>query len=450
MTAFVRGVGLCLLVVGLLGPGATRAQRAPTPLTAETLRHSLEADLLAHWYPRAIDSTHGGFLSDFAHDWTQTGPQNKFVVTQARHVWTTARLHRARPRADSLYLRAARHGVAFLRDTLWDETHGGFYSLVDRAGERLSGEGAHTATKTAYGHAFGIYALAEHYAATGDPAARRFAQRAFRWLDEHAHDAAHGGYFRNLRRDGTPYRTGYDDATPPKNQNSTIHLLEAFTRLYQVAPETPRLRDRLRELLVLTRDTMTTDRGALRLFFERDWTPITYRDSAWATRTAHYGLDHVSFGHDVETAFLMLEAAEALGQAPGPTLAVGKRMVDHALRHGWDRDAGGFYDGGLVVGPDSVRIVRATKAWWAQAEALHTLVLMERHFPDDPQGYGARARAQWRYIERSLIDHEHGGWYRSGLDEAPDARTAPKGGIWKGTYHNARALLRTAALLESE
>ncbi len=440
---FVAAVLVALLIVL---PG--RAQISTPDAFADTLRRSLEKDLLAHWYPRAVDSVHGGYLSDFAHDWTPAGPQDKFIVTQARHVWTTARLHEAQPRPDSLYRRAARHGVTFLREAMWDDTHGGFHSLVSRTGAVQAGDGPYTAAKTAYGQAFAIYGLAEYAAATGDPEARRFAQRAFRWLDDHAHDDEHGGYFRHLRPDGTPYRTGYDARTPPKNQNSTIHLLEAVTRLYQVAPDTPGLRDRLAELLVLTRDTMTTDRGTLRLFFRRDWSPISYRDSAEATREAHYDLDHVSFGHDVETAFLMLEAVEALGRNSARTLTVSTRMVDHALRHGWDRTTGGLYDGGFVVGPDSVRIVRRTKAWWAQAEALHTFALMEERRPDAAQDYGAKARATWRYIDRFLIDPDHGGWYRSGLDTAPEARTAPKGSIWKGTYHTARALLRTIALLE--
>lgn len=443
-------VGVLLSSIVLVAAEPTSAQSISSTLPADTLRRSLTEDLVDHWYPRAIDSLHGGYLSDFSHDWAPTSPQNKFIVTQARHVWATAELHQAIPRPDSLYLRTAHHGVRFLRETMWDDTHGGFFSLVNRQGDVQSGSGSFTDTKTAYGTAFAVYGLANFFSATGDSSALRLAQEAFRWLDENAHDDTYGGYFRNLRVDGRPYREGYDANTPPKNQNSTIHLLEAFTTLYEVAPQTAGLRERLRELLVITRDTMTTDRGSLQLFFERDWTPVSYRDSAMAVREAHYNLDHVSFGHDVETAFLMLDAAEALGMDPVPTLTVGKRMVDHALRHGWDGEDGGLYDGGLVVGTDSVQIVRSSKSWWGQVEALHTFLLMEEHFPEDAQQYGETARMQWRYINRYLIDHTHGGWYVSGVDETPDARTAPKGNIWKGIYHNVRGLLESIELLRHE
>ena len=445
-------LGLFLLAAVLIGCSSNPGQQSQLTRQAfaDTLRESLQQDLLVPWYPRVIDSTHGGYLSHFSHDWAPLEPQNKFIVTQARHVWTLSQVHEALPREDSLYLRGARHGVDFLHDTMWDEKQGGVHSLVNRQGEVQADANSFTGIKTAYGHAFAIYGLASHYAATGDTSALALAQRTFRWLDEHAHDDEHGGYFQSMRPDGTPYTGWFDDTTPPKDQNSTIHLLEAFTALYEVAPETPRLRDRLQELLVITRDTMVRERGSLRRFFERDWTPISYRDSSLAVRDEHYYLDHMSFGHDVETAFLMLEAAKALGQDPAPTLTVGKRMVDHALEYGWDGEEGGLHDGGFLMGADSVQIARASKSWWAQAEALHTFLLMENRFPDDPHDYGSKARETWQYIDQHLIDHEHGGWFVSGLDESPDARTEPKATIWKGTYHNARALLKSVELLAEE
>src|SRR5690606_40790989 len=93
----------------------------------------------------------------------------------------------------------------------------------------------------------------------------------------------------------------------------------------------------------------------------------------------HNILDHMAFGHDVETAFLMLEASHVLGlENDVQTHTVAKIMVDHALRNGWDDEVGGFYDEGYYFkGADSIRIIRDTKNWWAQAEGLNTLLLMD-------------------------------------------------------------------------
>jgi mannobiose 2-epimerase len=296
--------------------------------------------------------------------------------------------------------------------------------------------------------AFGIFALAAYYDASRDTSALRLARDAFRWLDRHAHDPVYGGYFNYLERDGTPLRAGYrrDSA---KDQNSSIHILEAFTELYRVWPDSL-LRARLEEMLRLIRDVIQHEPGTLTLFSTAEWQPVSYRDSSDAVRRADgYFHDHVSFGHDIETAYLMLEASAALGtERDTATLRVAKKMVDHALRAGWDSVAGGFYDAGFFF-PDSTRltIVQDTKNWWAQAEGLNVLLLMAGLFPNDAMGYEQKFRRQWAYIDRYLIDHEHGGWYQGGLDQRPASRTDLKGHIWKAAYHDGRALMNVARML---
>lgn len=447
---FARTLFLISFYVCLLCPAA--AQNAPLDAgeraaLAPEMQQSLRDRILALWYPRAIDDEYGGFLSRFDYRWHPEGPQDKMIVTQARHVWTTARAAQFFP-DDTTFRPAAAHGFAFLRDVMWDHTAGGFFWRVTRTGIPQS-DSTGALIKQAYGNAFGIYALAAYYDVSGDSAALSLAQKTFCWLDRHAHDPDHGGYFNYVRRDGAPLRSGYQ-GTPPKDQNSSIHLLEAFTALYRVWPD-PTLRNRLRELLVLIRDTLTTDRGDLNLFFTADWQPISYRDSSAAVREANYYYDHVSFGHDVETAYLMLEATEALGlEAPHRTLRTGKKMVDHALRNGWDDGVGGFYDAGYYFEDQSgLTIIRDTKNWWTQAEGLNTLLLMGDRFPDDPLRYHQKFLKLWDYVQTYLVDHEHGGWYEGGIDKAPERRTDPKGHVWKGAYHNARALMNCIRRLRS-
>ena len=433
----------CLVVSPAAGQhGATDKQAL-----IDEIRASLQKDVLDVWYPRAVDTKYGGYLSNFAHDWAVMPEQDKMIVTQARHIWTTSKAAAFIPEQRDDYLAIAAHGIDFLREKLWDDEHGGFYSLVTRKGEMKQGNDPFTQGKTAYGNTFALYALAAYHGASGDTASLNFARRTFQWMDAHMHDDEYGGYFQFVERDGTPLKTGWGPH-PAKDQNSSIHILEAFTELYAVWPDET-LRNRLEEMLVLVRDTITTDPGTLQLFFHADWTPLSYRDSTEAVRQAHYNMDHVSYGHDVETAFLMLEAAHALGLDPAPTLAAGKRMVDHALAYGWDDEVGGLYDGGYYLDPDAPPLlINSGKTWWAQAEMLNTMLLMARHFPNDEHAYYDRFETMWVYIQRYLIDHEHGGWYGGGLDQEPDYKTAPKGSIWKASYHDGRALMNVVHLLE--
>lgn len=408
---------------------------------ADVIEHSAQTGLLDMWYPNAVDSLHGGFLTAFTFDFKPADNQNKMIVTQSRHVWTTAKAAMAYPERDH-FLKASAHGVEFLKNVMWDKTYGGFHQLVDRQGNVIA-EGE--SQKTAYGNAFGIYGLSAFVMATGDTAALSLAKKAFHWLEQHSHDPVQKGYFQHLKQDGTVIeRDASVQSTSDlgyKDQNSSIHLLEAFTELYLVWPD-PLVGERLREMLYLIRDTITTDKGYLTLFLTPDWTPVSFRDSSEAAIMQHHNLDHVSFGHDVETAYLMLEASHVAGiENDTTTLRIAKKMVDHALVNGWDSLAGGFYDEGYYFrDKPGITITRDTKNWWAQAEGLNTLLLMADLFPDDDQQYFQKFKKMWTYIDTYLIDHEHGEWYSGGLDKQPQLRSAQKGNIWKACYHQYRSM----------
>ncbi len=398
------------------------------------------------WYPLSIDTTYGGFFSDINYKWELEGRQDKMVVTQARHVWSTANAAMFYQK-DNVLRNIAGHGVQFLKNTMWDQQFGGFYDLVNRRGEPFKEDGQ--IIKRAYGNAFAIYGLAAYYRASGDTALLDLAQKTFQWLEKHSYDPQHGGYFQFMHRDGTPLGEGYR-GIPPKDQNSTIHLLEAFTELYKVWPD-QKLKERLHSLLRIVRDTITTDKGYMVLFFKRDWAPVSYRDASPDVREKNYEFDHVSFGHDVETAYLMLEASEALGlKHDTTTLRVAKRMVDHALRNGWDAECGGIYDGGYYyAGSERPSIVRNTKEWWVQVEALNSFLMMSDLYPDDEQRYYEKFCVQWDYCKKYLIDSEHGGFYWGGTDIVPNNKYSAKGSIWKCNYHTSRVLINCINRLKS-
>ena len=405
------------------------------------LSESLNQNLLKSWYPRTIDSISGGFLSDFDYKWEMKGPQNKMIVTQSRHVWTCSAVAEFYPEKKDQYLKLARHGVQFLKENMWDAGEGGFFTLVNREGKVLNPGKSEQITKEAYGNAFAIYGLAAYVRQTNDTVALELAKKAFLWLDKHSYDPRYGGYFQFLEADGTPMKDGLN-GVPPKDQNSSIHLLEAFTELYRVWPD-QLVKERLLMMLELIRDRITTPKGYLQLYLNQDLSPVSYRDSAEEVRRKNWTRDHISFGHDVETAFLMLEASEIAGlENDTLTLRKAKRMVDHAVENGWDQTVGGFYEAGYYFrNQDTVTIIKDTKNWWAQAEGLNSLLLMAELFPDDPHNYKSLFLKEWEYIDTYLIDHEHGDWYPNGIDKEPGEKLAMKAQIWKGNYHTSRSLM---------
>jgi cellobiose epimerase len=384
----------------------------------------------ARWYPASIDTGYGGYLSDFNYAWEPDGRQNKMIVTQARHVWSASN---ASPFCENKFAlrEAAAHGVEFLKATMWDRQYGGFYDLVDRRGTPIAENGR--LIKTAYGNIFAIYGLAAYVELTGDTSALRMAKDGFRWLERHSYDTQCGGYFQFLSRQGDPFTEGYN-GVPPKDYNSLIHLLEGYTQLYRVWKD-PLVHDRLLSLLHIVRDTVTTERGYLGLYFNRDWTP--------AGGTTASALNHISFGHDVETAYLMLEASHELGiKNDTVTIRIAKKMVDHALANGWDAVHGGIYDEAWYMDGDThATIIKRSKEWWAQVEAFNAFLMMADLFPNDDHRYYEKFCAQWNYCMTYLIDHQHGGWYWAGTDIEPENVHSVKGSIWKGNYHTSRGLI---------
>lgn len=447
MKIFKKYVLLILVLISFTACGGSSQSDINTQYAIE-IEESLEQELLFHWYPKAIDREYGGFLCSFEYNFEPGERQLKMIVSQSRHVWTTSKASKRYPLIE-YYHDGAENGFQFLRDFMWDEKYGGFHTMVNREGELIEQT---EAAKTAYGNAFAIYGLAAYYDATGDEEALQLAKDTFMWLEEHSHDQEHLGYFQHLKRDGTPVQRSTDTPSTSdlgyKDQNSSIHLLEAFTELYRVWPD-ELLRERLHEMLLLIRDIITNEKGYMTLFFEPDWTPVSFQDSSQEAIDDHYYLDHVSIGHDVETAFLLTEASHVLDlENDQRTDTVAKKMADHALKVGFDEEHGGFYDGGYYFeGEDTLTIIRETKNWWAQAEGLNTLLLMAKLYPTDEQNYFQNFEKQWVYIDTYLIDHENGGWYEGGIDKQPDIVSSQKGHIWKTTYHNYRALANVTDML---
>jgi len=417
---------------------------------------ALRRGILERWYPFVVDKECGGYFTNVTYDWKLPPEQEKMIVTQARHAWTLSKLASFFEGAGA-YEKLALHGYYSMRIHMWDAEYGGFYQIRNRVGGMSDVNGWRN-EKRAYGNAFGIYALAALYHQTGNSEVLEFAQEAFRWVEDHSFDPKGGGYFEFLTREGKPFDSSSEYKTIAsdknelgfKDQNSSIHLLEAYTELYNVW-KSPLLRTQLERLLILIRDTMVSKEGSLRLFFHPDWTPVSFRESPDNVRKENFGLDHVSFGHDYETAFLMLEASHALGlKNDTKTLSVAKKMLDHALRYGFDESVGGFYDGGYYFkGESKCTIIKDTKNWWAQAEGLNALLLFSKIYPQEKK-YHDYFLKQWTYVKTYIIDLKNGDWFEGGLDKEPHFATGPKSHIWKCTYHTGRALMNCIDLLSEE
>src|SRR5581483_11917610 len=212
------------------------------------------------------------------------------------------------------------------------------------------------------------------------------------------------------------------DMGEKKSMNNHLHVLEAFTTLYRVAPDR-RLAERLRELIELFEQRIL-DAGTAHFHH--------FFDETWNVRSDTY-----TFGHDIEGSWLLCEAAEALQDAAlvERIRALALRMADVALREGVDASGALAYEG------RAGRTIDSRKECWPQAEAMVGFV---NAFQLSGDARFLRAgRRVWNYIDSHLVDRVHGEWFwRINEDGSPDP-LLPKVSEWKGPYHASRACLET-------
>lgn len=326
------------------------------------------------------------------------------------------------------YLAAANHGYEFLRDRMWDQQFGGFYWEVGASG--------HAATRTEkqmYGQAFALYALTEYALASGDPAAKGIATELFNLMATKGHDTKHGGYRDILQRDWSPVpkraTTNTDYALGIKRMNTHLHLLEAITTFLVLTDEL-RARQRLVELIFVNSNSVVRKNiGACTDKYLENWQPL-------------HGLnyDRISYGHDLENIWLLVEACRAAGVFGSLLMDLYRTLFNYALKYGYDRMNGGFYDSGTFNSPAD----RREKIWWVQAEGLVAALQMYKFTGE--QLYWDCFSLTLDWIVQHQVDWKHGDWYEMVDDEG--RASGVKAGPWKGPYHNGRAMLQCLDLLD--
>jgi cellobiose epimerase len=395
--------------------------------TLATLREEMDGELrqriLPYWIGHAVDTRNGGFVGLVNADGVAHHDAPKGSVLNARILWTFSAA--ARVLGSHLCLSAARRAADYFGRHFVDPEYGGVYWMVDAAGNPIDDR------KHVYAQAFAVYALSEHFRATHDEESLRLAIQTFLLIEKYAHDGVGGGYGEGFARDWQPLddvRLSDEDEDAPRSMNTHLHVLEAYTNLFRVWPD-PVLRQRLRDMIRLFLDTIVdgdTARG--RCFFGADWTPLS---------------DLVSYGHDIEASWLVLDAAEAVGDAALRTRArqLSVAMAAAVLQTGYD-PAGGIFNEGR---PDGV--TDTDKEWWPQAEAI--VGFLNAFQQSGQTRFLDAAWSTWTFTRDHIADREGGEWLRRVARDGTPRPGHEKVGPWKCPYHNARACLQVMARVEA-
>jgi mannobiose 2-epimerase len=424
------------LLLGLSALSSVGCGEAPRGSLTEHAEEYLQVHVLGPRFPTVIDSQHWGFRSRFTRDWQPQREDNRFLVYQARIAWTAAFVGRLRPERAASLTAVAREGLAAIR-RFRDADHGGFFTRVD-----LDGRPIGSADKATHVQAYGLLALSELARFEGLEASdrdtgARAARETFDWIERHAAIPG-GGYRSALARDGGPLAFDASAMAPPRDGlgvpsawqdlGTTLHLLEAYASLLRLAPHDAVVRARVEALSERLLGPFWSEPGCLHQALDASGRPVPNR---------------VSFGHAVEAAALLLEAAETLGRPRDErVVAAARRLVDYALRWGFDGERGAWstWASGVLAGPRNAAVES-----WVAFEAIHALARLHLVVDDAPARYGAPLAATWTFVRERLTDNLEKGYW-----EGLDGRGRPiqrKSWDWLATYHEARALVVAADAL---
>lgn len=370
--------------------------------------------ILDFWSTQAIDEINGGFIGRIDHFGNRDIYAAKGAVLNARILWSFSSAFRVT--GIEKYKVAADRAYRYLIDNFWDKQNGGFVWEVDFHGHKSN------IRKQSYAQGFGIYALAEYNRATGDTECLEYARQLYYILEGRVLDLQYGGYVEALCNDWSTLedmRLSPKDDNQPKSMNTHLHILEPYTDLYRIWPDVKLKKSILDLLDIFQTKIIDPKSGHFNLFFDYNW---DVKSSV------------VSYGHDIEGAWLMHEAALVINDeaAIKRVRDTAVHLVDITLAEGRDVDGSLFNErNGTHLDTD--------KHWWPQAEAL--VGLLDAYAINGKEQYLKEFMKIWSFIKSNLIDAEKGEWYwRVDAKGVPNT-TEDKAGFWKCPYHNSRALI---------
>ena len=385
---------------------------AQTKEELSQLGSEIEADLTGNILPFWMDNVtdpEGGFYGTVGVDGKPFPQSPRGSIMNGRILWTFSKAFRHY--GLDCYRESADRAADYYINHFIDKKYGGAVWMVNSEGMLQDG------TKQSYATAFGIYGLAEHFRATGSVASLDAAISLFRALEDHAHDKVNKGYIETFNRDWSKTDgKGVDGmAGATKTMNTHIHIMEAYTTLYQVWPN-----EELRSALVELLDILQTH-----LYDNVGKHLILYCDDNWKSLE-----DVQSFGHDIEAAWLISEAAEALGDEAiiEKIHKQAVEMTDEALAHGLRPDGAMQYE-------KTEKGIRESLSWWPQCETIIGCVNAWQITGN--KKYIDTAKKTWEFVKAHFIDTTNGGWYKGLTKDATPTRES-KASAWNCPYHNSR------------
>ena len=265
--------------------------------------------------------------------------------------------------------------------------------------------------------------MSEYYIFSRNEEAKNWAIELFELVEKHAKDELNVGYFEAFNEDWSPIedmRLSEKDMNASKTMNTHLHVLEAYTTLLKIYDNNA-LRASLKMLVEVFLEKFLNEKNHYELFFDDEWNLLS---------------NTVSYGHDIEAAWLIIEAAKLLKDANllEKANATAIKVADTFLKEGIDEDGSVLNEKNL-----STNHIDTDRHWWPQVEALIGLKYAYHLNPNIK--YINASLKIWDYTKKHLIDYEQGEWFFRVSKEGKVYTEEDKVSMWKAPYHTSRAFI---------
>lgn len=372
----------------------------------------LRENILHYWMEYAVDKENGGFYGEMTNENKANNQVERSAVLCGRLLWTFSIAYTQYN--DASYLKTATWFFDYLTSQFWDDTYEGIYWSLNAKGQPENDR------KHTYAQAFAIYGLSAYYQASGNQESLALAKKIFALIDHNSYDNINGGNIECRARDWSPLddmRLSDQEIDSPKSMNTLLHLMEAYTALIKIWPN-PLLKSRLDELIhIFIHHVIDQDTAHQRLFFNEQWLSLSNK---------------ISYGHDIESSWLLIEAAQASGDANliAQASEIGLKMAQVVFEQAYT------VEGSIIYETEADGTLVRKRHWWAHAEAV---VGFYNAYQLSGNEYFKKAAIQvWQYIQDHFVDKKNGDWFRILDEEGTPILSHCKIGPWECPYHHSR------------
>lgn len=386
---------------------------------AGEVRQHLEEIIIPFW-KGLRDDEFGGYVGFVDQELNEDKKSVKGCILNSRILWFFS--NASRYVKEPGLLDEAKHAFSFLTEHCLDKKHGGIYWSLNYDGS------VNDSTKHTYNQAFAIYALSSYYDVSGDTGALDLAWELYHIIEEKCIDAegyleAFDEVFKPISND----KLSENGVVADKTMNTLLHVLEAYTELLRVTSN-EEVADKIRNML----DTIE----------QKIYNPMLKRQEVFFDAHWNSLLNLHSYGHDIETAWLVDRGCEVLDDEVYTTKM--EKITKSLTERIYER----AYQGHSLLNECEDGVDDSTRIWWVQAEAVVGFLNGYQKEPAKLE-YLQAAEDIWNYIKQYIIDERIGSEWFWAVDET--GKPVPAKPIvepWKCPYHNGRMCFEVIRRLE--